>query len=337
MLNPTVYWPSPHLATRIKVLLDLSIEFHNMSATGSGEASDTPPSLPTTSNVKPKSLEVRGLPCFDPKGEPTTLSVRWKRWKRAFHLYVASKGVTNQAQKVALLLHSGGMDLQEIFYTLAPEDEAQNNLDNCLTVLDNYFTPKVNVPFERHELRQLAQLQGETTDQFVCRLRQKAVSCEFDKVDEAIRDQLIERCRDPELRRKFLEKSQDGTLTVLQDVARVHESVKLQMQSLETSCKDDQVNAMRPVDPKHKKDKKKRKKKTEKKDVKPWEHQKCYRCSETGHFARSCPALNKTCNKCGLTGHLGAYQVGEGSDQRDGYAFAVNDGNKTNGIIHLQV
>ena len=190
-----------------------------MSATGSGEASDTPPSLPTTSNVEPKPLEVCGLPCFDPKGEPTTLSFRWKRWKRAFNLYVALKGVTNQVQKVVVLLHSGGMDLQEIFYTLAPEDEAQNNFDNCLTILDNYFTPKVNKLFERLEFRQLAHLQGETTDQFVCRLRQKAVLCEFDKVDEAIQDQLIEKCRDPELRRKFLEKAQDGTLTVLQDMA----------------------------------------------------------------------------------------------------------------------
>ena len=154
-----------------------------------------------------------------------------------------------------------------------------------------------------------------------------------------------------------MEKPQDGTLTVLQDVARVHESVKLQMQSLETLCKDDQVNAMRPVDPKHKKDNKKRKKKMEKEDVQPGEYQKCYRCSETSHFARSCPALTKTCSKCGLTGHLAvycktknpkhlpngrpnpndAYQVGEGSDQRHSYAFAVNGGNKTNGIIHLQV
>ena len=87
--------------------LDLSVEFRDMPATGSGEAPNTPPSLPTTSNVEPKLLEVRGLPCFDPKEEPTTLSVRWKWRKRAFHLYVASKGVANQAQKVALLLHSG--------------------------------------------------------------------------------------------------------------------------------------------------------------------------------------------------------------------------------------
>ena len=330
-----------------------------MPDTERGETSDTPPQPAPSSIVEPKTLEVRGLPCFDPRGEPTTLSVRWKRWKRAFHLYVASKGITNQAQKVALLLHSGGMELQEIFYTLAPEDEAQNNFDNCVAILDKYFTPKVNVPFERHGFRQMAQLQSETIDQFVCRLRQKAVSCEFDKVDEAIRDQLIEKCRDPELRKKFLEKAQDGTLTVLQDVARVHESVILQMQSLEISSKDDQVNAVRPVNPKWRKNKMKKKKKPDKKDVRPGEHQKCYRCNETGHFAHSCPALNKTCNKCGFTGHLavccktknpkrppsgrhnpnvnGAYQVEEGSDQRDAYAFAVNDGNKTSGIIHLKV
>nr|XP_058967969.1 uncharacterized protein K02A2.6-like [Pocillopora verrucosa] len=330
-----------------------------MPDTEGGETSDTPPQPAPSSIVEPKTLEVRGLPCFDPKGEPTTLSVRWKRWKRAFHLYVASKGITNQAQKVALLLHSGGMELQEIFYTLAPEDEAQNNFDNCVAILDKYFTPKVNVPFERHGFRQMAQLQSETIDQFVCRLRQKAVSCELDKVYEAIRDQLIEKGRDPELRKKFLEKAQDGTLTVLQDVARVHESVILQMQSLKISSKDDQVNAVRPVNPKWRKNKMKKKKKPDKKDVRPGEHQKCYRCNETGHFAHSCPALNKTCNKCGFTGHLavccktknpkrppsgrhnpnvnGAYQVEEGSDQRDAYAFAVNDRNKTSGIIHLKV
>jgi len=113
-----------------KVLLYISVEFRNMPGTGSGEASDTQPSLPTTSTVEPKSLEVHGLPCFVPKGEPTTLSVQWKRWKRAFHLYVTSKGVTNQAQKVALLLHSGEMELQEIYYTLAPEEQLRQ-LFNC--------------------------------------------------------------------------------------------------------------------------------------------------------------------------------------------------------------
>ena len=121
-----------------------------------------------------QALEGRGVPCFDPKGELNLLSARWKRWKRAFNLYVASKGVTNYKQKVALLLHSGGMELEEVFYTLVPEDQ-ETSFTACLAALDNYCTPKVNVPFERHLFRQMQQLEGETIDQFVCRLRQRTL------------------------------------------------------------------------------------------------------------------------------------------------------------------
>ena len=202
-------------------------------------------------------LEVRGLPCFDPKGEPNSLSVRWKRWKRAFNLYVASKGVTNEGQKVALLLHSGGIELQEIYYTLVSEDQ-ETTFNDCLTALDNYFTPKANVPFERHVFRQMQQLEGETIDQFVCRLRQKAISCEFPDVNEAIRDQIIEKCRDPKLRRKFLEKESDATLTVLQETARVHEAVNTQMQSMGSL---EQVNKLTLRDHQKKKNRKGEKRK----------------------------------------------------------------------------
>ena len=177
--------------------------------------------------------DIYGLPHFDPKGEPNSLSVRWKRWKRAFILYVASKGVTNEGQKIALLLHSGGMELQKIYYTLVAED-TETTFNDCLAALDNYFTPKVNVPFERHVFRQMQQMEGETIDQFVCRLRQKAISCDFANVDEAIRDQIIEKCKDSRLRRKFLEKASDATLTVIQETARVHEAVNTQMQSMES-------------------------------------------------------------------------------------------------------
>jgi len=38
---------------------------------------------------------------------------------------------------------------KKIYYMLAPEDEAQNNFENGLTVLDNYF--------ERHGFQQMAQ------------------------------------------------------------------------------------------------------------------------------------------------------------------------------------
>ena len=69
-----------------------------------------------------KSLELGGLSSFDPKGDPTMLCVSWKRWKRAFNLYVKSRVVSDKGQKVPLMLHTGGMALQEVFYSLAEED-----------------------------------------------------------------------------------------------------------------------------------------------------------------------------------------------------------------------
>ena len=67
----------------------------------------------------------------------------------------------------------------------------------------------------------MSQLNSEKVDQFVSRLRQKATTCEFANVDEAITDQLIEKCFDPKLRRKFLERT-NATLKDLQDVARAY-------------------------------------------------------------------------------------------------------------------
>ena len=62
----------------------------NQSLELSASHSSGTPSL----NTSVKTLDVSGRPCFDPKGGPNTLSIRWKRWKRAFNLYMVSKGVT---------------------------------------------------------------------------------------------------------------------------------------------------------------------------------------------------------------------------------------------------
>ena len=142
-----------------------------MPATGTSEEQASNSSAPSSTNSVGASakqiLEVRGLPCFEPKGESHSLSVRSKRWERAFNLYVASKGVTNEGQKVTLLLHSGGIELQEIYYTLVSEDQ-DTSFNDCVAVLDNYFTPKVNVPFERHVFRQMQQIMRGELNRSIC-------------------------------------------------------------------------------------------------------------------------------------------------------------------------
>ena len=192
-------------------------------------------------------------------------------------------------------------------------------------------------------------MEGETIDQFVCRLRQKAISCEFPSVDEAIRDQIIEKCRDPKLRRKFLEKSGEATLTVLRETARVHEAVNTQMQSME---RPEQVNKLSPND--------RQAKKKGTKGKKPGKERKCYRCGGTGHLPqdKSCPALDKTFNKCVKSGHFaaccktksikkpsgrdrseGANKVSEEKEEEDNCAFVLDtkSSNGSSGVVDLSV
>ena len=199
------------------------------------------PSQPTAIRTN----EVRSLPCFEPRAEPHTSSVRWKRWKSSFDLYVLAKGIVEDRQKVALLLHTAGQEVQDFYDTLAGPREELRDYKDVVELLDSYFVPKVNVPFKRHVFRQMEQQSHEKVHQFVCRLRQKALTCEFTNVDETIRDQLIEKCRDGRLRRKFLEKS-NATLKDFQDIARGHEAADAQMESMSKSPvgSRDQVNSV---------------------------------------------------------------------------------------------
>ena len=74
--------------------------------------------------------------------------------------------------------------------------------------------------------RQITQSSEETVDQFVCRLRQRAASCDFgEREDGYIRDQLIDKCYSAKLRRKFLEKDGSVTLNDLLKTARAQEQL----------------------------------------------------------------------------------------------------------------
>ena len=214
-------------------------------------------------------------------------------------------------QKVALLLHTGGTDFQELYYTLISEGE-EKSLEESFEVLDDYFVPKVNVPFERHLFRQMSQVAGETVDQFVCRLRQKAITCDFPNVDEAIRGQLIEKCGNAKLRRKFLEKD-NTNLKHLQDIARAFEAVEIQMKSLEQSGsqykpEDGQVNSVRQFYKKGGKENRYGDRASGQHGKGTGTDQRCFNCNHTGHFAKdsTCPARDRKCKECGITGHFAA-------------------------------
>ena len=114
-----------------------------------------------------------------------------------------------------------------------------------MTVLDDYFIPKSNVAFERHLFQQIAQVSDETVDQFLCKLRQRAASCDFGvREDDYIRDQVIDKCYSSHLRRKFLEQEGSVTLDCLLKIARAQEAVSRHLRETEQNSNQSHVNAI---------------------------------------------------------------------------------------------
>ena len=75
---------------------------------------------------------------------------------------------------------------------------------SALKSLDDYFAPKKNVDYEFFQFRQVIQEEGETTDQFVNRLRKLAAVCEFHDEDSDVKSVIIQNCHTKCLRRHTL-------------------------------------------------------------------------------------------------------------------------------------
>jgi len=95
--------------------------------------------------------DIPAVPHFDCHGDVTSVGPKWKQWLKAFSYYVNSRGITHPAKQKALLLHSTGMEVQEIFETLeeVPEEKNDNVYKQTVHKLNAYFTPQLNVPYKK--------------------------------------------------------------------------------------------------------------------------------------------------------------------------------------------
>ena len=151
------------------------------------------------------NVEIGGVQLFDCKGDITSMSRRWKRWKKSFQFFLEGKGVTNVKQKKALLLYC----IRNI-WNASYNIEAREGIYECeaaLKLLDEHFSPKAKIPYERHIFCQMKRANSESVDQFVIRLTHQAENCNFgSQWTEQLRDQVIDKCRLSGLRRKLLER-----------------------------------------------------------------------------------------------------------------------------------
>ena len=135
-----------------------------------------------------------------------------------------------------------------------------------------------------HVLRKLAPMDGESVDKFVVRLRQQARHFNFcESLDDILRDQLIEKLPDMELKEKLLE-TRNITLAQVLEKMRAFEAAGQHIAGTSD------VNAVgRKED------------KTNNQSAKT-----CFSCGKAGHLSRDpcCPAKGRKCSNCLMYGHF---------------------------------
>ena len=86
----------------------------------------------------------------------TTISTRWKKYKRKFGNLVIAINITDDKQKKALLLNYIGEEPYEVYKNLTTGAK-DVSYEYIITLLDRYFAPKSNISYEQYLLRKFKQ------------------------------------------------------------------------------------------------------------------------------------------------------------------------------------
>ena len=142
-------------------------------------------------------------------------------------------------QAKALLLHSAGTYVKDIFENLADPGHPHGVSKITLMTMKSPFVPWMHTfspqPMNRmrdifHHIRQHG---NETVDQFVDRLRKQGQNCgNGTELNDHIRDQVVDWCKSMPIRRNLLGKGSKLNFQLAQQIARTMEPVDLQLTAM---------------------------------------------------------------------------------------------------------
>ena len=237
------------------------------------------------------------------------LVANWEFFRQQWEDYEVATGLDKQSSKIRLASFRSvmGKDCLQTFLNLNISAEDRNNVEACITALENYFKPHRNVVYERYVFNSCEQNQGEPVDSYVTRLRKLASSCEFGTLtDELIRDKLVIGLNDRGTKGNLL-REKSLTLDKAVDIARSNEITSKQLEAMKsdtTVSPKEEVNLVGKEKGKNFKkqsnDKFKPRKNrfpNKKKQKADAGNRKCKNCG-TQHKRNECPAYNKRCAYC---------------------------------------
>lgn len=226
----------------------------------------------------------------------TSVRDEWTRWIRGAENILAVSEIDDPLKKKQLLLAWGGLQLQDVFYSIPGADGSDEDPDVYKTAIDaltKYFSPKHHDTYERHKFWSMKMENEENIDKFLHRVRQQASGCNFGNSasrsrEISIIDKVIESAP-PQLKEELLAKEK-LTLESLEKTVSAYQAIKDQSR-LMSSAGDKEI-VVNKVNDRYREDTRRNK--------------TCERCGYTNHDTNDlrCPAMKAKCHNCGAFGHF---------------------------------
>ncbi|UYV76145.1 hypothetical protein LAZ67_13002839 [Cordylochernes scorpioides] len=183
-----------------------------------------------------------------PRRVAACIAVReaWETWKFKFLLYSDAIQLETKPvkQQRAILLHNIGDDALNIYKTFGLQETLTNpTITEILEKFDNHFKPFKNVIYRRYNFFSEVQEKNQSFDDFVTKVKNKAVDCDFgDLTESLIRDRIVLGVLDKNLTERYL---QDPDLTLSKAIAlgRATESSRTQLKEIKEEVTVDKLSS----------------------------------------------------------------------------------------------
>ena len=174
----------------------------------------------------------------------TNLAVTWKKGKQNMEFYLTALMRTkSEEEKYSVFLFLIGQQGRDIYNTFEWEkktDAAGNQTEeDDITIkglfekFEEYCLPKKNLVVERRKFFWRNQHDEETFDQFLTELRNLAVSCEFQNLNESLLlYKVVDGIKSDKCHDVLLRKGAEMTLEKAINICRTEEITKIQMQEM---------------------------------------------------------------------------------------------------------
>lgn len=239
-----------------------------------------------------------------------SIANNWKLWIQQYEWFEIATNMRHKSQnvQVATFMSSIGTDAVVIFNTFGCTAEEMGCIDEIKRRFAAYFTPKTNITYERYQFNRMVQLEGETFDEFLTKIKAQSAKCGFDALhDSLLRDKIIVGIRSETVREQLLA-DDDSTLDRVTQRCRASELASKQLRVLKDADSSD-IHAITKY---------RNNNNNQRYDNKATSSSDTFDCKRCGrqHGPKSCPAFKKRCNKCGRDGHFAEMCKGKADGAR---------------------